>query len=47
MNAIRPNEDFDNIHSIYVDQWDWEKVISFEDRTIDYLKFIVNNIYKA
>ena len=47
MNAIRPNEELDNIHSIYVDQWDWEKVITNEDRTIDYLKFIVNKIYKA
>ena len=37
MNAIRRDEELDNIHSIYVDQWDWEKVISREDRTIDYL----------
>ena len=42
MNAIRPNEELDNIHSLYVDQWDWEKVISNEDRNIDYLKLIVN-----
>ena len=47
MNAIRPNEELDNIHSLYVDQWDWEKVISNEDRNIDYLKLIVNKIYKA
>ena len=47
MNAIRPNEELDNIHSLYVDQWDWEKVITNEDRNIDYLKFIVNKIYKA
>jgi len=38
MNAIRRDEDLDNIHSIYVDQWDWEKVITREDRTLDYLK---------
>ena len=37
MNAIRRDEDLDNIHSIYVDQWDWEKVISREDRTKEYL----------
>lgn len=37
MNAIRRDEEVDNIHSIYVDQWDWEKVITREDRTIDYL----------
>ena len=48
MNAIRRDEDLDNIHSIYVDQWDWEKVITDEDRTIEYLidtvKKIVNVI---
>ena len=37
MNAIRRDEELDNIHSIYVDQWDWEKVIRREDRTLDYL----------
>ena len=37
MNAIRRDEELDNIHSIYVDQWDWEKVISREERTLDYL----------
>ena len=37
MNAIRRDEDLDNIHSIYVDQWDWEKVITKEERTLDYL----------
>ena len=37
MNAIRRDEELDNIHSIYVDQWDWEKVITKEDRTLDYL----------
>ena len=47
MNAIRPNEDLDNMHSCYVDQWDWEKVITKEDRTIDYLKKTVRLIYKA
>ena len=38
MNAIRRDEELDNIHSIYVDQWDWEKIIRREDRTLDYLK---------
>lgn len=47
MNAIRADEELDNIHSIYVDQWDWEKVISSEDRTVDYLKDIVRKIYNA
>lgn len=44
MNAIRRDEVTDNIHSIYVDQWDWEKVIVKEDRTLDYLKNTVNQI---
>jgi len=47
MNAIRPFEDLDNIHSIYVDQWDWEKVINVEDRNEEYLKNIVKKIYQA
>ncbi len=47
MNAIRMHEDLDNIHSIYVDQWDWEKRISNEDRTIDYLKNVVSKIYNV
>jgi len=47
MNAIRRDEKCDAIHSIYVDQWDWEKVISKEDRTVEYLKDTVNKIYKA
>lgn len=47
MNAIRPNEELDNLHSLYVDQWDWEKVISKEDRNINYLKETVRHIYKA
>ena len=47
MNALRPDEDLDNIHSIYVDQWDWEKVIRKEDRNLDYLKKTVRRIYEA
>lgn len=47
MNAIRKDEDLDNIHSIYVDQWDWEKVISEEERCISYLKETVRNIVKS
>ena len=47
MNALRPDEELDNIHSIYVDQWDWEKVIRKEDRTLDYLKKTVRRIYEA
>lgn len=47
MNALRPDEDLDNIHSIYVDQWDWERVISSEDRTLEYLKHTVRRIYEA
>lgn len=47
MNAIRRDEDLDNIHSIYVDQWDWEKIIKKEDRTKDTLKHIVRQIYSA
>lgn len=44
MNAIRRDEDMDNLHSIYVDQWDWEKVIDEQSRTIDYLKYTVRAI---
>ena len=47
MNALRPDEELDNIHSIYVDQWDWEKVIPREMRTLDYLKKTVRRIYEA
>ena len=47
MNAIRRDEALDNIHSIYVDQWDWEKVITAENRNLDYLKLIVRAIVKA
>ncbi len=47
MNAIRRDETCDNIHSLYVDQWDWEKVIDKSDRTVDYLKDTVKRIYAA
>lgn len=47
MNAIRRDETCDNIHSLYVDQWDWEKVIDAGDRTVDYLKDTVKRIYAA
>ena len=47
MKAIRKDEIVDDIHSMLVEQWDWEKVISKEDRTIDYLKETVRSIYKA
>ena len=47
MNAIRRDDDMDNFHSIYVDQWDWEKVISRETRTVDYLKQTVSLIVDA
>ena len=47
MNAIRRDEEVDNIHSIYVDQWDWEKIISREDRNVDYLKASVRAIVGA
>lgn len=48
MNALRPDEeDLDNIHSVYVDQWDWERVISPADRNLDYLKAVVREIYAA
>ena len=47
MNAIRKDEDLDFYHSIYVDQWDWEKVITAEDRNLNYLKDTVSKIYKA
>jgi len=45
MNAIRPDEELDNLHSIYVDQWDWEKTISQEERTVETLKDTVRAIY--
>ena len=47
MNALRPDEELDNIHSIYVDQWDWEKVIRREDRHLGFLKQTVRRIYEA
>ena len=47
MNALRPEEDLDNIHSIYVDQWDWEKVIAPEQRSLSFLKKVVRRIYEA
>ena len=47
MNAIRRDEKCDAIHSLYVDQWDWEKVITREDRTEEYLKQVVRDIYGA
>lgn len=47
MNAIRRDEDVDNLHSIYVDQWDWEKVIAKEDRTVKTLKDIVISIFNV
>ena len=47
MNAIRRDETLDNVHSIYVDQWDWEKIITRENRNLDYLKLIVEAIVRA
>ena len=47
MNAIRPDEELDNIHSIYVDQWDWERVIESSERNLEFLKKIVRRIYEA
>ena len=47
MNAIRKDEDLDFTHSLYVDQWDWERVITEDERNLDYLKSIVKKIYRA
>lgn len=47
MNAIRRDEELDNLHSVYVDQWDWELVISQEDRCMEFLKYVVNKIYNV
>lgn len=47
MNAIRPEEELDNIHSLYVDQWDWERTIAAEDRNLEFLKMIVRKIFLA
>ena len=47
MNAIRADEELDNLHSLYVDQWDWERVINAEERNIAFLKKVVKRIYSA
>ena len=47
MNAIRRDEETDNIHSVFVDQWDWEKIIQKEDRTLDFLQDTVRTVYKC
>ena len=47
MNAIRSDEELGNMHSLYVDQWDWERVMKLEERNIDFLKEIVERIYAA
>jgi aspartate--ammonia ligase len=47
MNAIRPDEDLDCIHSLYVDQWDWERHISEKEYNLDFLKYIVRKIYEV
>ena len=47
MNAIRKDEELDNLHSLYVDQWDWELVINKEDRTMETLKSVVRKLYKV
>lgn len=47
MNAIRRDDDVDNLHSVFVDQWDWEKVITRENRNIEFLKSVVKDIVKA
>ena len=47
MNAIRADEELDNLHSMYVDQWDWEQTINREDRNLSYLKATVEKIYEA
>ena len=47
MNAIRSDEELGNLHSLYVDQWDWERVITTEDRNVNFLKEIVTRIYAA
>lgn len=47
MNAVRPDEDPDNLHSYYVDQWDWEKAVAPEDRNLDFLKSVVEKIYST
>jgi aspartate--ammonia ligase len=47
MNAIRRDEELDNIHSVYVDQWDWERIITGEDRNPEYLKGVVRDIVRV
>ena len=47
MNAIRADEELDNLHSLYVDQWDWERVMPESERTVEYLRRIVERIYGA
>ncbi len=47
MNAIRRDEELDNLHSVYVDQWDWERVISRQERSVDFLVAVVDRIYQA
>ncbi len=47
MNAIRPDEGLDNTHSLYVDQWDWERAITAEDRTVNFLETMVRKIYEV
>lgn len=47
MNAIRPDEVLDNMHSLYVDQWDWEMAIRQQDRSLDFLKYIVRKIFEV
>jgi aspartate--ammonia ligase len=47
MNAIRPDELLDNTHSLYVDQWDWERVITRQERTVDFLKRVVRKLYSV
>jgi aspartate--ammonia ligase len=47
MRALRPDEDYSPIHSLYVDQWDWEKHISSQERNLDYLKATVNQVYQS
>ena len=47
MNAIRPDEVLDNIHSLYVDQWDWERVMKADERNLNFLHYIVEKIYEV
>jgi len=47
MNGVRPCEELDNLHSLYVDQWDWERVIQREERRLDFLKEVVRRIYSV